>query len=72
MTGRNLTESELQQIERASDPTVIPELVRMIQSQQHELDRLRLSMDVTRQERDELRMELVKARRAPKDESPDG
>lgn len=72
MTGRNLTESELQQIERASDPTVIPELVRMIQSQQHELDRLRLSMDVTRQERDELRMELVRMRRAPKADSADG
>ena len=72
MSGRNLTESELEQIAGTADPAVVPELVRMIRSQQHELDRLRLSLDVTRREREDLRMELVRMRRAPGPETGNG
>jgi hypothetical protein len=69
MSGRSLTEAELEQISRTVDPATVPELVRIIRSQQHELDRLQLSLEVTRREREELRMELVRMRKEPGHES---
>ena len=56
-----LSESELERIERSADPTVIPELVRTIRAQQHDLDNLRLSLDVVRRDREELRSALLQA-----------
>jgi hypothetical protein len=57
------TEAELERIERSADPAVIPELVRTIREQQHDLDNLRLSLDVARRDREELRVALINARR---------
>jgi hypothetical protein len=57
------TESELEQIERRADPAVIPELVRTIRSQQRDLDNLRLSLDVARRDREELRAALMEAKK---------
>jgi hypothetical protein len=60
MPERSWTEEELSRIEAARDPAVIPELVRTIQQQQRELDNLRMSMDVARRDREELRAELLR------------
>jgi hypothetical protein len=57
------SEAELERIERSADPAVIPELVRTIRSQQHDLDNLRLSLDVARRDREELRIALLQARK---------
>jgi hypothetical protein len=57
-----LSEDELERIERSADPAIIPELVRTIRSQQHDLDNLRLSLDVARRDREELRIALLNAR----------
>jgi hypothetical protein len=57
------TEAELERIARSADPAVIPELVRTIREQQHDLDSLRLSLDVARRDREELRAALIEARR---------
>ena len=57
-----LSESELERIERSADPAIIPELVRTIRAQQHDLDNLRLSLDVARRDREELRAALLQAR----------
>lgn len=59
MAGRNLSEDELGQIEAQRDPDAIGELVRTIRQQQRELDNLRLSMDVARRDREELRTALL-------------
>jgi hypothetical protein len=57
-----LSETDLERIERSADPAVIPELVRTIRAQQHDLDNLRLSLDVVRRDREELRSALMQAR----------
>jgi hypothetical protein len=57
-----LSENELEAIERQRDPSVIPLLVSTVREQQHELDGLRLSMDVARRDREELRAALISAR----------
>lgn len=62
MSAESLSEAQLEAIERAADPASIPELVRTIRAQQHELDRLRLSLDVARRDREELRLALLNAR----------
>lgn len=63
MNGRrSLSEEELAQIRRAKDPSAIDELVKTIEEQQRELDSLRLSMDVARRDREELRIALVRCR----------
>lgn len=59
MAGRNLSEDELGQIESQRDPETIGELVRTIRQQQRELDNLRLSMEVARRDREELRAALL-------------
>jgi hypothetical protein len=59
---KGFSESELERIERSADPAVIPELVRTIRAQQHDLDNLRLSLDVARRDREELRIALMQAR----------
>ena len=56
-----LSETDLERIERSADPAVIPELVRTIRAQQHDLDNLRLSLDVVRRDREELRNALLQA-----------
>jgi hypothetical protein len=56
------SESDLERIERGADPSVIPELVRTIRAQQRDLDNLRLSLDVARRDREELRIALMQAR----------
>ena len=62
MSG-GLSERELERIERSADPSIIPELVRTIRAQQHDLDALRLSLDVARKDREELRNALLQAKR---------
>ncbi|HET8653932.1 MAG TPA: hypothetical protein VFL93_00265 [Longimicrobiaceae bacterium] len=57
-----LQESQLTAIEERRDPASIPELVRTIRAQQHDLDQLRLSLDVARRDREELRLALIHAR----------
>jgi hypothetical protein len=61
-SGGSWTEEQLAALERSVDPAVIPELVRTIRAQQHELDRLRLSLEVARRDREELRMALLARR----------
>lgn len=58
----SLSEAELAAIERSRDPEVIPRLVSIIRQQQHDLDNLRLSVDVARRDREELRAALIQAR----------
>jgi hypothetical protein len=64
MAEHGYSEEELARIEAARDPEVIPQLVRTIQQQQRELDNLRLSLDVVRRDREELRAALVRCREA--------
>jgi hypothetical protein len=63
--SQGLGEAELERIERSADPAIIPELVRTIRAQQRELDNLRLSLDVARRDREELRAALVALKRPP-------
>lgn len=60
--SRNLGEDELDRIEASADPAVIPTLVETIRQQQHDLDSLRLSLDVATRDREELRIALIHAR----------
>lgn len=62
MSSANLSEAALERMERARDPDSIPELVRSIRQLQHDLDNLRLSFDVARRDREELRTALYAAR----------
>ncbi|HEU4754519.1 MAG TPA: hypothetical protein VFU47_15530 [Armatimonadota bacterium] len=62
MSGGSLSEAELERLERARDPESIPELVRTIRQLQHDLDSLRLGMEVARSDREELRAALYHAR----------
>jgi hypothetical protein len=62
MSGTGYSERDLERMERSADPALIPELVRTIRSQQHDLDSLRLSLDVARRDREELRVALLRAR----------
>jgi hypothetical protein len=59
-----LSEAEMESIERTRDPEVIPHLLSTIRQQQHELDSLRLGLDVARRDREELRAALLAARGA--------
>jgi hypothetical protein len=58
----SLSERELETIEREKDPEIVPHLVSAIRQQQHELEALRLSMEVARRDREELRVALLSAR----------
>lgn len=60
--AHGLSEEVLDRIEAARDPGAIPELIRTIRQQQRELDNLRLSMDVARRDREELRAALLQCR----------
>ena len=66
--GHGFSEEILDRIESARDPGAIPELVRTIRQQQRELDNLRLSMDVARRDREELRAALLECRERKRDE----
>lgn len=62
MSGHSgFTERQLEQIERGRDPAVIPTLVEAIRQQQHDLEKLELSLDVARRDREELRAALIRA-----------
>jgi hypothetical protein len=56
-----LSEEQLETIERRRDPDAVPHLVSTIRQQQHDLDGLRLSLDVARRDREELRAALLAA-----------
>lgn len=58
----HLSEEVLAHIEAARDPGSIAELVRTIRQQQRDLDSLRMSLDVARRDREELRAALLGAR----------
>lgn len=58
----SLSEQELAALERSRDPEMIPRLVSIIREQQHDLDNLRLSVEVARRDREELRAALIQAR----------
>jgi hypothetical protein len=62
VSGPAYGEAHLERIERDRDPDAIPDLVRTIRQQQHDLDQLRLSLDVARRELDELRSALIRAK----------
>jgi hypothetical protein len=59
--SRFLSEQELDTIERGRSPDSVPSLVATIRQQQHELESLRLSADVARRDREELRTALIHA-----------
>ncbi|CAN5742915.1 hypothetical protein BH23GEM6_BH23GEM6_07650 [soil metagenome] len=63
MSAGDLTEQALARMERDKDPEVIPSLISMIRQQQHDLDNLRLALDVARRDREELRSALIHHRR---------
>lgn len=60
--SRSLSEEVLERMERQRDPDMIPELIRTIREQQHDLERLQLGLEVARQDREELRLALLQAR----------
>ena len=66
--SHGFSEEVLARIESARDPGTIPELVRTIRQQQRELDNLRLSMDVARRDREELRAALLECRQKKSEE----
>lgn len=59
MAERPLEEAALERIEAERDPASIPELVRTVRDQQRSLDSLRMSLDVARRDREELRAALL-------------
>jgi hypothetical protein len=59
--SQSLSEADLERLERRCDPDSVPHLVSVIRQQQHELDSLRLSVDVARRDREELRSALLAA-----------
>jgi hypothetical protein len=61
MAAGAYSEEELERIERSADATAIPALVQAVRSHQRDLDNLRLSMDVARRDREELRLALLQA-----------
>lgn len=54
-------ERELARIEATADAAAIPGLVRTVRQQQHDVDSLRLGLDVATRDREELRSALVAA-----------
>ena len=62
MSAGELPEAALERMERTRDPDCIPELVRTVRQLQHDLDSVRLSFDVSRRDREELRDALYHAR----------
>jgi hypothetical protein len=55
------TEQELTRIERDASAAAVPQLVSTIRAQQHDLDALRLGLDVATRDREELRAALLHA-----------
>lgn len=55
------SEQYLEAVERKRDPDSIPQLVAMVREHQRSLEGLRLSLDVARRDREELRSALVAA-----------
>jgi hypothetical protein len=67
MSTADLTERALEKMERDRDPEVIPSLVSTIRQQQHDLDSLRLALEVARRDREELRAALIAMRSGRED-----
>lgn len=59
--SQSLSEDDLGRLERRGDPATIPHLVSTIRQQQHDLDGLRLSLEVAHRDREELRAALLAA-----------
>jgi hypothetical protein len=59
MSSAELTEQALEKMARERNPEVIPSLVSTIRQQQHDLDSLRLALEVARRDREELRAALI-------------
>ncbi len=55
------SEQYLENLQRRRDPESIPQLVATVRQQQHALDSLRLSLEVARRDREELRAALLGA-----------
>ncbi|CAN5618502.1 MAG: hypothetical protein H0U67_03110 [Gemmatimonadetes bacterium] len=70
MSTADLTELALEKMERDRDPEVIPSLVSIIRQQQHDLDSLRLALEVARGDREELRAALIAMRSGREDRDP--
>ena len=64
MSERSWDEGVLERIEAARDPASVPELVRTIRDQQRSLDSLRMSVEVARRDREELRAALLACQEA--------
>jgi hypothetical protein len=71
MNTADLTEQALEKMERDRDPEVIPSLVSTIRQQQHDLDSLRLALEVARRDREELRAALIAMRGRPEAQDPE-
>jgi hypothetical protein len=67
VSDSQLSEEALQRMESAGDASVIPELVRTVRDQQRALDSLRMSMDVARRDREELRAALLRCQQELRD-----
>jgi hypothetical protein len=61
MSEESFSEEELARIAAGDDPEALPELIRTIRRQQRDLDSLRMSMDVARRDREELRAALLRS-----------
>ena len=61
MSEGSFSEEDLARIAAEGNPEALPELVRTIRRQQRDLDSLRLSMDVARRDREELRAALLRS-----------
>lgn len=59
MSESDLSEEALGRIEASRDPAAVPELVRTVRTLQRALDSLRMSLDVARRDREELRSALL-------------
>jgi hypothetical protein len=66
-----LGEAELTALETSRDPAVIPRLVEIIRRQHHDLEQLRLAVDVARRDREELRGALIHAQERLRDARAD-
>jgi hypothetical protein len=55
----SISEEDLARLERRKDPESVPHLVSTVRQQQRDIDGLRLSLEVARRDREELRAALL-------------
>jgi hypothetical protein len=70
MSSVDLTEQALEKMARERNPEVIPSLVSTVRQQQHDLDSLRLALEVARRDREELRAALIAMQSRPEARDP--